>query len=362
MAKMSSDITYTILALGFAKWRGCDPRALAQSFRKMGHSLIEIDAEDYVPWHWNGFITRVFRRLFLKALVGDYNRDVLKKAASSEFDFILVFKGMYLKAETLRILRSFGKPIYNFYPDVSFTDHGSYIPRALRYYDCVFTTKSFHGTKEIQDFNIKEMIQIRHGYDPEVHSPLSLSSNILQRYGCDISFVGCWSPEKEKLISCILNNRSNLKVKVYGIGWKYATNEFKKMLGEDLLPGVFGDELTIVYNASKINLGLLSKAAGDSTISDQTTVRSFQIPATRSFMLHEDTPEVRDYFQPGKEIMLFSGEEDLLCKLDMCLSDDGLRETIKMNGYRRCIERHYDYSTAAAIIVNKIETSQNSES
>ncbi len=104
---------YTILALGFAKWRGCDPRALAQSFRRMGHTLIEVDAEDYVPWRWNGFVTRVFRRLFLKALAGDYNRAVLQQAKSAEFDFILVFKGMYLQAETLRILRN---PNYNFYP------------------------------------------------------------------------------------------------------------------------------------------------------------------------------------------------------------------------------------------------------
>lgn len=355
---MSSDRIYTILALGFAKWRGCDPRALAQSFRNMGHTLIELDAEDYVPWHWNGFITRVFRRLFLTALVDDYNRDVLKKAASSEFDFILVFKGMYLKAETLRILSSFGKPVYNFYPDVSFSDHGSYIPMSLRYYDCVFTTKSFHGVKEIQDFKIKEMIHVRHGFDPEVHRPLKLASNILQRYGCDVSFVGCWSPEKEKLIYCILNNRKNLKVIVYGIGWKYATNEFKKALGENIRQGVFGDELAIVYNASKVNLGLLSRASGDPTMADQTTVRTFQVPASKAFMLHEDTPEVRVYFEPGKEILLFSGEEDLLIKLDRCLSDDSLREFIKMKGYQRCIENQYDYSNAAEIIIDKFSISQ----
>lgn len=351
---------FTILAPGFAKWRGCDPRALAESFRGMGHTLIEVDAEDYVPWRWNGFITRVFRRLFLKALVDDYNRDVLKQAESSEFDFILVFKGMHLKAETMRILRSYGKPVYNFYPDVSFADHGPYIPRALRYYDCIFTTKSFHGTEELQNYNIREMIQVRHGFDPDVHRPLNLPPNIMERYGCDVSFVGCWSPEKEKLISCILNNRRNLKVIVYGIGWKYARNEFKKALGKNLRPGVFGDELAIVYNASKVNLGLLSRAAGDPRISDQTTARTFQIPASKSFMLHEDTSEVRSYFHPEREIMLFSGEADLLLKLDMVLSDNNLRETIKINGYRRCIESPYDYSKAAEIITNKFSISQQS--
>lgn len=350
------DKHYTILAIGFAKWRGCDPRALAQSFRSLGHALIEIDAEDYVPWRWNGFISRVFRRLFLRALVDDYNRDVLKRAMSSEFDFVLVFKGMYLKPETLRVLRALGKPVYNFYPDVSFEDHGSYIPPALRYYDCVFTTKSFHGAKEIADFHINELLQIRHGFDPEVHRPVQLSPPQIARYGCDVSFVGCWSPEKERLISCILNHRRNLKVLVYGIGWKYASTEFKKLLGENLRPGVFGDELAIAYCASKVNLGLLSSAAGDASMSDQTTVRTFQIPASQSFMLHENTEEVRSYFQPEKEIMLFNGGADLLLKLDTVLSDDALRETIKANGYRRCMKEPYDYSSVAETIVKKFET------
>jgi hypothetical protein len=349
----------TILAIGFAKWFGCDPRALAQAFRGMSHTLIEIDAEDYVPWRWNGFTTRVFRRLFLKALVNDYNRDVLQQAKSSEFDFILVFKGMYLKAETLRILRSFGKPVYNIYPDVSFTDHGSFIPSALLYYDCVFTTKSFHGIKEIQGFNIREMIHVRHGFDPEVHRPVRLSPAQMERYGCDVSFVGCWSPEKEQLISGILEHRKKLKIIVYGIGWKYASPEFKKTLANNLRPGVFGDELAIVYNASKVNLGLLSKATGDPTMSDQTTVRTFQIPASGSFMLHEDTSEVQSYFQPEKEIMLFSDEADLLLKLDVALNDDILRETIKTNGHRRCLSEPYDYTSAAEKIIKKLESGVN---
>ena len=345
--------SYTILAVGFAKWRGCDPRALAQAFRSLGHNLIEIDAEDYVPWRWNGFVSRVFRRLFLSSLVEDYNRDAIKQAVSSEFDFVLIFKGMYLKAETLNFIRGLGKPIYNFYPDVSFVDHGSFIPSSLQHYDCVFTTKSYHGAKEIADFNIKELIHVRHGFDPEVHRPIALSSALINRYGSDVSFVGCWSPEKEHLISYMLTNRPQFKVIVYGIGWKYASPAFKKVLGENLRSGVFGDELAIVMAASKVNLGLLSRAASDASVSDQTTVRTFQIPASCAFMLHEDTPEVRSYFEPDKEIMVFNGEDDLLQKLDVALSDEALRERMAMAGYERCVNAPYDYSSAARSILSR---------
>lgn len=348
--------SYTILAIGFAKWWGCDPRALARSFRVLGHNLIEIDAEDYISWRWSGLVARVLRRLFVKVFVNDFNRSVIDQAKASNFDFVLVFKGMYLKEETLNALRLCGKPIYNFYPDVSYTDHGTYIPAALKHYDCVFTTKSYHGLKEQEAFGIKDMVLVQHGYDPEVHRPVRLSDAQINYYGCDVSFIGCWSPEKEKLIQHITNKRSNIKIIVYGIGWKYSSSEFKKALGENLRPGAFGDELAIIYNASKVNLGLLSRAAGDPAMSDQTTVRTFQIPASGSFMLHEDTPEVRSYFQPEKEVMLFDGESDILLKLDKILSDGPLRETIRNNGYQRCVRERYDYSNAAEAIVEKFRS------
>lgn len=352
----SNNIPLTILAVGFAKWRGCDPRALAQSFRGLGHSLIEIDAEDYIPWRWNGFFSRAFRRLFLNSLVDDYNRDVLNLARSAEFDFVLVFKGMYLRAETVQYLRELGKPVYNFYPDVSFVDHGNFIPEALRYYDCVFTTKTYHGEQELADFNIGKLQYVRHGFDPEVHRPLVLSDAQRVKYGCDVSFVGCWSPEKEHLISCILNSRKNFKVIVYGIGWKYASIEFRNALGNNLRPGVFGDELSVAYQASKVNLGLLSHAAGDASMSDQTTVRTFQIPASKSFMLHEDTTEVRYFFEPDREVLLFTDEEDMLQKLDIALGDEELRATIVERGYQRCVSAPYDYSSAAEVILSQYQS------
>lgn len=356
---MNTSKKCVILALGFAKWRGSDPRALSQSFRKQGHTLIEIDAEDFIPWKWNGFVTRVFRRLFIKSLVGDYNREVLKYAESSVFDFILVFKGLYLSAETLSKLRTYGKPIYNFYPDVSFVDHGSDIPKGLSYYDCVFTTKSFHGESEVKEFSINEMIHVRHGFDPEVHRPIVLTQSQIDRYGCDVSFVGCWSPWKEHLISHIVENRKQVKVLVYGIGWNHASSKFKNLLGSNIRHGVFGDELAVVYNASKINLGILSKAASNYSIADQTTVRTFQIPASRSFMLHEDTQEVRRYFDPRREIMLFRNEIELLEKIDMILNDDNLRKVFIDNGYQRAIKIPYDYTDAANKILEKYSTSIN---
>jgi spore maturation protein CgeB len=346
-----TDFSLTILAPGFAKWWGSDARALAQMLRRMGHNLIELDEEDFVSWRPQGFAHKAIRRLFGKVWIEDYNRTVLSQAESSSFDFVLVYKGNSLKKETVIRLREQGTPVYNFYPDVSFQDHGPYISTALQYYDCVFTTKSFHGDRERKQFHIKEFEYVRHGFDPDVHRPIQVSPNIAKHYECDVSFVGCWSPDKEGRLLTILRNRPEVLLRVYGLGWNHASDELKRKLGDNLRSGVFGDELCLVYRCSKVNLGLLSAARSDPTIRDQTTARTFQIPATESFMLHEDTVEVRKLFRADEEILLFRSDEELLAKLDYALQDSALRERMANLAYERCQRVRYDYSEAAQTIV-----------
>ena len=347
---------YTILAPGFAKWWGSDARALAQAFRRLGHSVLDIDEEDYLPWRWQGVAPKVLRRLFSSVWIDDYNLAVLQKASSSSYDFVLVYKGNLLKPETVRNLRGLGKPAFNFYPDVSFQDHGPNIPRTLRLYDCVFTTKSYHGDREKQLFGIRNLEHVRHGFDPEVHRPIPLSPSLAKHYECDVSFVGCWSRGHEERILHVLRRSSKLRLRVFGIGWNHASREFKQRMGPNLQPGVFGDELAIAYGASKVNLGLLSCSASNATVLDQTTARTFQIPATRSFMLHEDTPEIRSFFRDGEEVLLFSSNEDLVDKIEFALKEPALRETIRARGYERCLQEPYDYSKAARSIIGYFET------
>lgn len=351
--------SYTILAPGFAKWFGSDARALSQVLKSQGHSLIEIDEEDYLPWRPQGTAAKILRRLSRRFLSAEYSRAVLERAENAAFDFVLSYKGNLLTPETVSRLREFGKPLYNFYPDVSFVDHTPNIPAALKLYDCVFTTKCFHGERERVRFGIRNLKHVRHGFDPEVHRPLHASEDVTARYACDISFVGCWSPEKESALTFLLKAAPDLDVRVYGLGWNHASASFRKLLGTGLKPGVFGDELALVYGASRINLGLLSCSSSDATLRDQTTARTFQVPAAGGFMLHEDTREVRSLFTDGKEMMLFGSNEEMVAQIRLALDSPGLREAIRRAGHERCWREPYDYQGAAKDIVGYFEAASN---
>jgi hypothetical protein len=311
---------------------------------------LDIDEEDYVPWRWQNRSSKVLRRLFGRFWIDDYNRAILQQADAAAYDFVLIYKGNLVKRETVESLRGKNKTLFNFYPDLSFQDHGPNIPSTLGLYDCVFTTKSYHGERELKRFGIRRLRYVRHGFDPEVHRPMKLSAAQLERYGCDVSFVGCWSPRKERQILHLLQNSESLDVKVYGLGWQYAGSEFRQRLGRNLRSGVFGDELAMVYCASKINLGLLSCGVSEPETCDQTTARTFQIPATHSLMLHEDTDEVRSLFHENEEVLLFANNDELVNKVRAALNDESLRLAISARGYQRCLQEPYDYSGAARTI------------
>jgi len=336
-----------ILFLG-ADWWGSDARALAVALRHRGNALIEIIDEDFLPLQWSSFPLRVLRRLARPLFLQNYNQAVAAHAGNPALDFVLVFKGKMLQAATLENFRKHGKPIYCFYPDVSFLDHGSEIGECLPRYDCVFTTKSYHLADSGLRNLVKQMKLVSHGFDPEVHRPVILSAKVQLFYGCDVSFVGCWSPKKEKLLATVLAGCPKARLHIWGPGWQRASEALRRCWRGR---GVFGDELAIVYACSAINLGLLSEAGGGTQSGDLTTARTWQIPGSGGFMLHEATEELARYFLPGREVAVFSTPEEMTAKIRHYLEHPEERACIAAAGHRRSVESGYTHERTAEEIL-----------
>ncbi len=338
-------------------WWGSDARALGQSLRAEGHALIECNYEDYFSLSWSSTLLRIIRRLIRPLIAADYNRHAQALLRSSKVDFILVFKGMLLSPETLQLAKELKLPVYCFYPDVSFMSHGANIPQCLPYYDHIFTTKSFHlSDSKLQKINPNWSL-IQHGYDPEVHRALELSESQKQNYGCDLSFIGCWSPQKEYTLNTILTALPELDLKIWGPGWHKANTPVQKCW---MKRGAYGDELALIYNASRINLSLLSEASSDTQSGDQVTARTWQIPASGGFSLHQSNRELAQYFVLGKEIAVFEDDNDVSSIIQNYLKDETTRRQISHAGKQRAIRSGYSYNQAAQIITEHyLDTSKN---
>ncbi len=218
---------------------------------------------------------------------------------------LLVFKGMFVQAlKRSKLLRRLGIRSYCFYPDVSFRTHGPYPPVALPRYDWVFTTKSFGLNDLREQLGMTRASKIDHAFDPDLHRPVRLTQDDIARYQCDVSFIGTWSPKKERVLTSLVSARPNLRSEcgaTNGIG-RNAAGPLAKHIERR---AVVGAEYVRAIAASAINLGILSEQRTGSSAGDQITSRTFHTPACGGFLLHERTDEVLPVFRDGSSIVCY---------------------------------------------------------
>ena len=103
---------------------------------------------------------------------------------------------------------------------------------------------------------------------------------------------------------------------------------------------VYGDYYAHAISSSKINMGLLQGAQGRASQGDSVTSRSFHIPASGGFLLHERTDEILEYYQEGMEIECFDNADEMVEKASYYLVHEDERRAIAHAGRERCVEEY----------------------
>jgi spore maturation protein CgeB len=221
---------------------------------------------------------------------------------------------------------------------VSMTAHGDNIPKSIPIYDLIFTTKTF-GIKDMEAaYGVKNARFIPHGFDPEIHRKFPISDADKNKFGCDASFIGTWSPKKEAWLTVLKTTCPDISLKIWGEQWFKATSQTIKSSIQ--YTGVLGDLYAIAIQCSKINLGILSEKVSGSSSGDLITSRTFHIPGSSGFMLHERNEESVLYFTPNVEAGFFSDAEEMAKQVNYFRYNDALREQIQAAGYRRALKDH----------------------
>ena len=68
--------------------------------------------------------------------------------------------------------------------------------------------------------------------------------------------------------------------------------------------------------------------------------RNFEVPGCRGFLLTDSTDELKNYYEDGKEIIIFKDVKDLISKTKYYLEHEKEREQIAQAGYNRTIKEH----------------------
>ena len=234
-------------------WLGSNSRAAFMGFRRRGHSIQVIDEHQFSGAIWRSFPARVIRRLLRPLLAREFYLEARRLAETFRPQGLFVFKGNLVHPGVVRFYRQRNIPAVNVYPDVSFRAHGAYIPRTLPLYSHVFTTKSWGVADMQQQLGIRSVSFLEHGFDPEIHRPLRLTTEDRERYGCDVVFIGTWSPKKERLLAQLKRTLPTVRLKVWGCQWEKSTSP--ELAGSVVGDGIVGEEYSKVLQAASICLG-----------------------------------------------------------------------------------------------------------
>jgi spore maturation protein CgeB len=329
-------------------WIDGNARACTSAFRKMGCDVAEVNVDNYVP-QWRKKWARGVARVVMPVAIREFNEAILRQARQQRPAFMLAFKGPYVEAQTLREMRQLGIRLYNYYPDTSAFTHGPYLPKALPEYDCTFYTKPFWDADVRSRIKLRESVFLHHGYDTDLHQPWELTTQDVADYEADVVVIGSQTDYKEQLLRELLRLMPKLDLKVWGHRWETTVDrKISEHWQRDALTGqAYGRAL----QAARINLAITSGIVAGASQGDFVTMRTFQIPACRGFMLHERNPEVLELFEEGKEMACYSSAEELAAKIDYYLTHPEERKAIAEAGYNRCVPA-YSYDNRMQTILD----------
>ena len=336
-------------------WRGSNAGGLFRALSRNGCYIDIVDEYYYLSFHASDLKTKVVQKLIRPLQVKEFNKAITDSINLFRPHVLLVYKGAFVVPETLKYAKEKGCRLVLFYPDVSMTAHGNYLPQDIPHYELVFTTKTF-GIKDLeQTFGVKNAKFIPHGFDPDIHRKLNISQEDKNAYGCDVSFIGTFSPKKEKLLAALKKALPGIDLKIWGNQWFKSTDTVIKDSIQHT--AISGDMYAMAIQCSKINLGILSEKVSGASSGDLITSRTFHISGSAGFLLHEKNEESVQYFIQDVEAGFFDGEEDLVAQVKKYLADDALREKVRMAGYQRALKDH-SLDARAAVVIDHLKRMQ----
>jgi spore maturation protein CgeB len=191
---------------------------------------------------------------------------------------------------------------------------------------------------------------LAHAVDASVFRPLADVAKDI-----DFSFVGSWSEKRQRFIDAALDVSENGVV--YGPKWYRKTfydRRFRRIVKGRY---VAGEPLVQLYNRSKIIINITEWGAGGGSRRSGMTMRLFEVPATGSFLLTDQSAEVEFALSPGQHVETFSDIDDYRTKMRFYLNNAPARKRIAAQGMQH-VRAHCSYDHLVETILAAYEDVQ----
>lgn len=270
---------------------------------------------------------RFLRKFYLLKGINNkrWNKSLIKLCEKIKPDVLFTTKGTIIYPETIIKIKAIGIIAANwFFENVDHQNYHRWFLKTHQYYDYFFNYDPMIREKFKSD-NLK-YLPVAVG--PDSYKIRDLNEKDREFFGCDVCFVGALYPEREKLLSEVKKLGINLKV----FGWK---SWFNSSLAENYCGPLSVGGVAKAYFLAKISL--------NSNLQPQNggvNLKTFEIPAAGGFQISDDQLDLKNLFEPGKEIETYKATNELLEKIKFYLSNEEKRNQIALAGHRRVLKDH----------------------
>ena len=315
------------------------------ALEREGHVLESIDLYGY--GQRQAILRKLEHRLVWGPEVARLNRDLLRAADRFQPEAMWADKALWITPRTLDKLRA--KDIVT----VSYMIDNYFGPRrdpGWRLYAKAIGSYDLHCTQ--RDANVRDymaagarsVIKIQTAFEPTIHFPPESPYTDVQR-DRGVSFIG--TPYDDRAVTLGRLQAAGLPVVVSGNArqWQraFAPEMYRALYREGEL---FGRAYREAIWRSRINLSFLTHSNQDEFVH-----KSFEIAACGGFLLAERSDGHRQRFVEDEEAVFFTGEHELLAKIQRYLPDEEARGRIAAAGQRRAWQSGYDNDTQVRRIV-----------
>lgn len=230
-----------------------------------------------------------------------------------EVVFFFLFRDEILTKTLTRLTDDIGIHTINWFAD----DHWRFEIFSKKYspYFSYVVTTDRDALERYNEIGVKNVI----------HSQWACNHYLYRRMNTnqenDVTFIGQPHGDRRSVINRIAD--AGLEVGTYGFGWhtgKLSTYQMIEM-----------------FNKTKINLNLSNSSRGKH---DQIKGRDFEIPGCGGFMLRAANPHLGEYFDIGKELIVYDTVDDLIDKIRYYLKHPEERDAVRDAAYRRVLREH----------------------
>ena len=259
---------------------------------------------------------------WLEAMNEGLLRTVHTWAAERPFDAVFTYlSGEQANADTLVKLRGLGAPMVN----LSLNDKETFVGKVrnghaagardiCRHFDLCWTSTMDALEKYVVEGATP--LYLPEGANPNIHRPYD------EEKIYDVSFVGqCYGNRPETVGKL---HEAGVRVEAFGPGWPSGSLTIEEMVR--------------TWSRSKINLGFGGVLGHKETYCLKG--RDFEVPMSGGLYLTEHHDELVPFYDVGREIVTYTGFDDLLEKISRLLSNPEQAEMIRRAGRMRALREH----------------------